>query len=38
MICMTCPVRVKCKEYKNATKSTDGIWAGEYSQRKKSDN
>ena len=28
-ICITCPVRKQCKDYRNRTGSTDGMWGGE---------
>ena len=35
LTCFNCSVRTQCNEYKKISESTDGIWAGEYSQRKK---
>ena len=35
LTCFNCQVRVQCKEYKELTESSDGIWSGEYSQRGK---
>lgn len=32
-ICFDCPVRKECKEYRDATGSSDGIWAGESNNR-----
>lgn len=35
MTCFSCPVRKECIAYKEETKSSDGIWGGEYSKRGK---
>jgi hypothetical protein len=35
--CFRCEVREACREYKVKTHSTDGIWAGEFSERGKKD-
>ena len=35
--CFGCSVRTQCRDYKKATHSTDGIWAGEFSERGKQD-
>ena len=33
IICFGCPVRKECKDYKEATASAYGMWAGEFSKR-----
>lgn len=35
MVCFGCSVRKECKDYKKRTDSNHGIWAGEFSKRKK---
>ena len=30
MVCVECPVRRECKEYMEATNSSEGIWAGQF--------
>jgi WhiB family transcriptional regulator, redox-sensing transcriptional regulator len=34
-ICLNCPVTKECKDFKQRTGTTDGIWGGESNSRKK---
>lgn len=33
LVCIQCPVRKECKEYKKRTDTEYGIWGGELSKR-----